>query len=90
MSKSTDWAITHSIKVNDILKDTYELLKTLIVIFIILTILVLVISIYVVNKSVLIPLGGEPSEIEKIVSELANGNLSQTFTVSGKETGIYA
>ena len=35
-------------------------------------------------------LGGDPIDIGKSISELANGNLSQTFTVKGKRTGIYA
>ncbi|WP_221937421.1 MULTISPECIES: methyl-accepting chemotaxis protein [Shewanella] len=43
-----------------------------------------------IYKYLLNSVGGEPVNIEGMVSELANGNLSQIFTVTGKETGIYA
>ncbi|MFL7019734.1 HAMP domain-containing methyl-accepting chemotaxis protein [Vibrio cyclitrophicus] len=45
------------------------------------------ISIY---RSVWKVVGGEPSEIQSIVEEVASGNLSKQIPVTGKETGIYA
>ncbi|MBT9240105.1 HAMP domain-containing methyl-accepting chemotaxis protein [Vibrio splendidus] len=45
------------------------------------------ISIY---RSVWKVVGGEPSEIQSIVEEVASGDLSKQIPVTGKETGIYA
>ncbi|PMO36849.1 chemotaxis protein [Vibrio splendidus] len=45
------------------------------------------ISIY---RSVWKVVGGEPSDIQAIVEEVASGDLSKQIPVTGKETGIYA
>ncbi len=47
-------------------------------------------AIYIVNKWIIKPIGGEPNSIAKIVSEFSHGDLSKKFEVTGKETGIYA
>lgn len=43
-----------------------------------------------VNKLMYLPIGGEPKEIERIVQEVAKGDLSITAQTNGTETGIYA
>lgn len=43
-----------------------------------------------IYRSVLKVVGGEPSQIEEIVAEVASGNLSNHIKTSGQETGIYA
>ncbi|MGB2146964.1 MAG: HAMP domain-containing methyl-accepting chemotaxis protein [Vibrio toranzoniae] len=45
------------------------------------------ISIY---RSVWKVVGGEPSDIQSIVAEVASGDLSKQIPITGKETGIYA
>ena len=45
------------------------------------------VSIY---RSVLKVVGGEPSDIQAIVEEVASGNLSKEITITGNESGIYA
>ncbi|WP_047048635.1 HAMP domain-containing methyl-accepting chemotaxis protein [Vibrio mexicanus] len=49
--------------------------------------LAIAIAIY---RSVLKVVGGEPSDIQEIVAEVASGDLSSNIEVTGKETGIYA
>jgi len=49
---------------------------------------VIVIALYVA-RSVLIPIGGEPKDIQSIVEQVAAGNLTHDFALTGKETGIY-
>ena len=36
------------------------------------------------------PIGGEPKEIEELVTRVANGDLTLETPVTGKETGVYA
>ena len=53
--------------------------------------LIAIISIFLfVNKFIYQVIGGEPNEIEKLVSDIAEGSLSQKFSITGKETGVYA
>lgn len=49
--------------------------------------LVIAVMIY---RSVLKVVGGEPSYIQKIVEDVASGDLSTEIQTTGKETGIYA
>jgi methyl-accepting chemotaxis protein len=53
-------------------------------------ILSLLITYFVVVKIMYLPIGGEPSEIEKLVQKVAAGDLSASHVTSGKETGVYA
>jgi len=45
---------------------------------------------FTIYRSVLKVVGGEPSQIQEIVAEVASGDLSTQITTSGNETGIYA
>ena len=70
---------------------TNKTIKTGIVIGCVVWVLVLVsLIIFYLNKFILKPIGGEPDEIEKIIKALASGNISQSLTSTGEETGIYA
>lgn len=42
-----------------------------------------------VNKLVVKPVGGAPEEIASLMENMANGDLTQELTSTGKETGIY-
>ena len=63
-------------------------------------ILILVLSVIVIAsalgiavaiyRNVLKVVGGEPSEIQSLVAEVASGNLSKQIQTSGSESGIYA
>lgn len=43
-----------------------------------------------IYRSVLKVVGGEPSQIQEVVAEVASGDLSSNIKTSGNETGIYA
>ncbi|KGY12542.1 chemotaxis protein [Vibrio tubiashii] len=62
---------------------------TLISLSVIVVAIALVIAV-IIYRSVLKVVGGEPSSIQKIVEEVASGNLSTEIQTTGKETGIYA
>jgi methyl-accepting chemotaxis protein len=44
---------------------------------------------YVITKSIVSELGGEPAEIKMIAENIANGNLTLKFDTDRKRTGIY-
>ncbi|WP_394127013.1 methyl-accepting chemotaxis protein [Vibrio hepatarius] len=62
---------------------------TLIVLSIIVVISAMGIAV-AIYRSVLKVVGGEPSQIQEMVAEVASGDLSTQITTSGNETGIYA
>ncbi|CAE6925845.1 methyl-accepting chemotaxis protein [Vibrio sp. B1ASS3] len=62
---------------------------TLIVLSIIVIISAMGIAV-AIYRSVLKVVGGEPSQIQEMVAEVASGNLSTQITTTGNETGIYA
>lgn len=64
-----------------------QLLIVALSIIVIISALAIAVGIY---RSVLKVVGGEPSQIQEIVAEVASGDLSSQITTSGKETGIYA
>ena len=45
---------------------------------------------FAIYRSVLKVVGGEPSQIQEVVAEVASGDLSSHIKTSGNETGIYA
>ncbi|MBF0345388.1 MAG: nitrate- and nitrite sensing domain-containing protein [Nitrospirae bacterium] len=68
--------------------------ETELVLYLLLTIVVLVVSLflaYVVIADILRQLGGEPNVVVEIAKRIAQGDLSITFIDSGaKDTGLYA
>jgi methyl-accepting chemotaxis protein len=60
------------------------------VIAIVFILISLVITYLLVIKIMYLPIGGEPSEIEKLVQKVAAGDLSATRPATGQETGVYA
>ncbi|MFA0114405.1 methyl-accepting chemotaxis protein [Vibrio sp. 10N.261.46.E11] len=59
----------------------------------VLSILVVAVSLSIavsIYRSVWKVVGGEPSDIQAIVAEVAAGDLSKQIPITGKETGIYA
>jgi methyl-accepting chemotaxis protein len=57
---------------------------------ILLILISLAIIYFLVTKLMYVPIGGEPKEIEQLVKEVANGDLSSQHTTQGNESGIYA
>ena len=58
---------------------------------VVLSIVVLLSSItYLIIRSLMRPIGGEPAEIAALTGQIAAGDLTVHFTNTGKETGIYA
>ena len=63
------------------------------IILVILSIFVVIIALGIavaIYRSVLKVVGGEPSDIQTIVEEVASGDLSKQISVTGNETGIYS
>jgi len=63
------------------------------VILIVLSFIVIVSALGIavaIYRSVLKVVGGEPSQIQEVVAEVASGDLSTHIKTSGNETGIYA
>jgi methyl-accepting chemotaxis protein len=66
-----------------------ENLKVSLIIALVLIILSLYIVYLIVMKIMYLPIGGEPKEIEAIVTKIAQGDLASVAPASGQETGIY-
>jgi methyl-accepting chemotaxis protein len=45
---------------------------------------------FLVLKIIYLPIGGEPSELERMVKKVSDGDLNCTGNASGAETGVYA
>lgn len=43
-----------------------------------------------IKKFITTPIGGEPTDIEFIVNDISNGNLSSNLNITNNETGIYS
>lgn len=55
----------------------------------ILILATLLVAYFLINKVMYLPIGGEPSHIEKVVKRIANGDLNNLDKATGKETGVY-
>lgn len=75
--------------VNTIDKEMIFYQKLLIICSMVVTI-ILILFLILSYRTLIRIIGDEPSKIEKIVSNLANGNLSQKLDFISKKTGIYA
>ena len=87
---SLNWSFISFIPDDEIMESVNEQLISNLVTCVIGLMVVLALLYIIINNIVLRPIGGAPKEIESLVSVLADGNLSQTFSATGKETGIYA
>ena len=65
-------------------------LKNFLIVVVIITFILVSLSLSIFYRNITKILGGEPIDIERIVYDLSQGNLSQSLSDSGKETGIYA
>ncbi|WP_336495425.1 methyl-accepting chemotaxis protein [Aliivibrio fischeri] len=74
---------------NDIYNASKNMLFDSILILFVLLIIMLPIIYYGVVYLIYKPIGGEPVKISEILSNIANGDLSQQLTSSDKDTGIY-
>ncbi|WCN11015.1 methyl-accepting chemotaxis protein [Marinomonas mediterranea] len=84
-----DWNVVAFSADDEVLKPSIEMLInsfTLVIPLILITLGVVYFGfIHLIYK----PIGGEPKHISEILSNIANGDLSQSLTQSGSETGIY-
>lgn len=78
--------------------DTWDLINAAssknLKISLLIALILISISLYVVylivTKLMYLPVGGEPKQIEAIVKQIAQGDLSSVPPITGKETGIFA
>ncbi|MCB1776057.1 MAG: CZB domain-containing protein [Candidatus Competibacteraceae bacterium] len=64
-------------------------LKTIVLFSTLMVILVLLIIGFIIVQSVLRPIGGEPDLMAAITGKIAAGDLTVSFTDTGRETGMY-
>ena len=85
----SDWHFVTLIKNSEINESANsQLLSTLFVGLVSFIIAVLVLM-YVINKLVLIPVGGAPEEMEKLMHQMAGGDLRLAVPETQNNTGIY-
>ncbi|WP_187424905.1 methyl-accepting chemotaxis protein [Marinomonas sp. IMCC 4694] len=82
------WAIFAEIDKAEAYADVYWLYLFAGGLLVITILIVTAVALYTA-RSVLIPIGGEPKEIQSIVEQVAAGDLTYAFNLTGKETGIY-
>ncbi len=86
---TSGWAFVSFVKDSEIEQGaSSQLVSSLVVGIISLAVAIGVLSI-LIQKLVLVPLGGEPKEIETLMETIAQGDLQQKLNNSGSETGIY-
>ncbi|OKY30463.1 methyl-accepting chemotaxis protein [Vibrio parahaemolyticus] len=83
------WKLVSFIKDTEIEKGADSQLVTSAIVGAISLIIGLSILLVTVNKLVLVPVGGTPTEIAGLMEKMANGDFTQRFTPTGNETGIY-
>ncbi|MDB1125510.1 methyl-accepting chemotaxis protein [Vibrio algarum] len=76
------WQAINADAENNLLKSTY--------LAVVLTIFALLATYFLVVKLMYVPIGGEPSEIEEMVKQIANGNLAIDLNESIELSGIHA
>lgn len=85
----TGWKFVSFIKDAEIEKGADNQLVISAIVGAISLILGLSILLVTVNKLVLIPVGGTPTEIAGLMEKMANGDFTQRIIPTGSETGIY-
>ncbi|MEA5373570.1 methyl-accepting chemotaxis protein [Vibrio parahaemolyticus] len=83
------WKLVSFIKDAEIKKGADSQLVTSAIVGTISLIIGLSILLVTVNKLVLVPVGGAPTEIAGLMEKMANGDFTQRITPTGNETGIY-
>ncbi|MDF5106722.1 methyl-accepting chemotaxis protein [Vibrio parahaemolyticus] len=83
------WKLVSFIKDTEIEKGADSQLVTSAIVGAISLIIGLSILLVTVNKLVLVPVGGTPTEIAGLMEKMANGDFTQRITPKGNETGIY-
>ncbi|HCH1455179.1 methyl-accepting chemotaxis protein [Vibrio sp. TRT 1302] len=83
------WKLVSFIKDTEIEKGADSQLVTSAIVGVISLIIGLSILLVTVNKLVLVPVGGTPTEIAGLMEKMANGDFTQRITPRGNETGIY-
>ncbi|MDF4259073.1 methyl-accepting chemotaxis protein [Vibrio parahaemolyticus] len=83
------WKLVSFIKDAEIEKGADSQLVTSAIVGAISLIIGLSILLVTVNKLVLVPVGGTPTEIAGLMEKMANGDFTQRITPTGNETGIY-
>ncbi|MFZ6654887.1 methyl-accepting chemotaxis protein [Undibacterium sp. TJN19] len=78
---TTPWSFVISVPANKILADVHYLRNTAILIGILSVLVVSAILVFVINKLVIAPLGGEPDVAVNIARSVAEGNLTTVVTL---------
>ncbi|MGL4826074.1 MAG: methyl-accepting chemotaxis protein [Vibrionaceae bacterium] len=82
------WAIIVETSTNEALSELTNLFQIAAITLINCIIFIIIVALFF-SKSITKPLGGEPSDMRRIASEIANGNLTIDFSQSKKMTGVY-
>ncbi|MDD9174616.1 methyl-accepting chemotaxis protein [Aliivibrio sp. S2TY2] len=87
---SINWSVVSYEWDEVIAQPSKEMLINSIILFVIVLSISLIFVYILLIKLIYAPIGGEPAHISAILSNIANGDLSEKFEINGKETGIYA
>lgn len=83
------WSIIMYEYEKNILAPSTDNLRTSVLVLFFIIIVSIVLIYYSVIYLIYKPIGGEPVEISRILSNISKGDLSQELASSGKDTGIY-
>lgn len=70
--------------------ERFDATQTLILVLALCVVVSALVIAYLIYRSVLKTVGGEPTEIQTLVAQVSSGDLSSQIATNGKETGIYA
>ncbi|MCL1051207.1 methyl-accepting chemotaxis protein [Shewanella abyssi] len=65
-------------------------LQSIIIVITLLTLGIILIATWVISKSILRPIGGEPEEMRLLTEKIAAGDLTTHLAFSSENTGVYA
>lgn len=83
------WTFVSFVRDSEIEQGASEQFLSSLIIGLISLVIAIAILYFMIERLVLIPLGGEPKEIESLMEQMAAGQLHNQLTKTGTETGIY-
>lgn len=86
---SADWRLVIYQYEDEVYAESNNMLKESLIAFFVILVSSLALVYYSVIHLIYKPIGGEPTEISSILSNISKGDLSQELVSSGKDTGIY-
>lgn len=88
LSKSLGWSVWNWERQSNIKAASRANLMTSGLIALVVILVLLAVVYYLIDQLMYKPLGGEPKEIEEMVKQVANGDLTFDYHFTGKESGI--